>query len=161
MAWAFAATAMPSYDRRFTGDWAKDNERRAAAQRAEQQRHADFYARQTQKKEERENKEAQERFAESQRKRWGGVKTDNRFPEPHGSDAIRPVDDCGSKALTFLNFARIERPVGLQLQSIGTSLASQAYVSFRPRHLVSTKRSSELLLVQAGLQYPGHSEAPW
>jgi hypothetical protein len=45
MAAAFAAIAMPAYDRRFTGDWAKDNERRAAGQRAEQQRMADYYVR--------------------------------------------------------------------------------------------------------------------
>ncbi len=37
MAAAFAATMMPAYDRRrFSADWAKDNERRAAAQREEQ-----------------------------------------------------------------------------------------------------------------------------
>jgi hypothetical protein len=47
MASAFAA-AVPVYDRRFTADWAKDNERRAAAQRAEGQRHADHLARLTQ-----------------------------------------------------------------------------------------------------------------
>jgi hypothetical protein len=41
-------------------------------QRAEAQRHADYLARLTQEQEERENKEARERFAESQRKRWGG-----------------------------------------------------------------------------------------
>jgi hypothetical protein len=67
MASAFAATAMPACDRRFTGDWAKDNERRAAAQRAEQERMADFYARQTQAQEDRENAEARERFAALQR----------------------------------------------------------------------------------------------
>ena len=44
-----------------------DNERRAAAQRAEGQRHADYLA--------RLNKEARERFDESQRRRWGGSKT--------------------------------------------------------------------------------------
>jgi hypothetical protein len=33
---------------------------------------ADFYARLTQQQEERENREARERFAENQRKRWGG-----------------------------------------------------------------------------------------
>jgi hypothetical protein len=33
----FAAIAMPSYGRRFTADWWKDTERRAAAQRVEQQ----------------------------------------------------------------------------------------------------------------------------
>jgi hypothetical protein len=64
----FAATAMPGHDRRFTADWAKDNERRAAAQRVEQQRHADYLARLTKEQEERENAEARERFAESQRK---------------------------------------------------------------------------------------------
>jgi hypothetical protein len=72
MAAAFAAVAMPSYDRRFTADWAKENERRAAGQRAEQQRMADYYARTTWEQEERENREARERFAESQRKKWGG-----------------------------------------------------------------------------------------
>jgi hypothetical protein len=69
MAPAFAATAIPGYDRRFSGDWAKDNERRAAGQRAEKQRIADFYVRQTQQQEERENAEARERFAEGQRKK--------------------------------------------------------------------------------------------
>jgi hypothetical protein len=53
MAAAFAATLMPA-DRRFSADRWKDNERRAAAQRAEQQHIADFYARQTQQQEERE-----------------------------------------------------------------------------------------------------------
>jgi hypothetical protein len=39
----------------FSADWAKDNERRAAGQRAEQQRMSDYYARQTQQQEKREN----------------------------------------------------------------------------------------------------------
>jgi hypothetical protein len=73
MAAAFAAIAMPSHDRRFSADWAKENERRAPGQRAEQQRHADFLARMTKEQEERENREARERFAESQRKRQGGA----------------------------------------------------------------------------------------
>ena len=64
---------MPAYDRRFSADWAKDNERHAAGQRAEQQRMADYYARLTQQQEERENKEARERFAAGQRKRKGGA----------------------------------------------------------------------------------------
>jgi hypothetical protein len=68
MASAFAATAMPSYDRRFTGDWAKDNERRAAAQRAECQQMAEYYARTTRGQEERENAEARERFLEQQQR---------------------------------------------------------------------------------------------
>ena len=68
MASGFVATGMQVCDRRFTADWAKDNERRAAAQQAEQQRMADFYARQTQQQEERENAEARERFAALQRK---------------------------------------------------------------------------------------------
>ena len=68
MASAFAATAMPGYDRRFTGDWAKDNERRAAGQQAEQQRMADYYRRLDQEQEERENAEARERLAAGQRK---------------------------------------------------------------------------------------------
>jgi hypothetical protein len=59
-----------------TGDWAKDNDRRAAEQRAEQQSMADFYTRQTQQQEDRENAEARERFDESQRKRWGSSKTE-------------------------------------------------------------------------------------
>ena len=72
MAAAFAAMAMPGNGPRFTADWAKENERRAAGQRAEQQRMADYYARTTREQEERENREARERFAESQRKIWGG-----------------------------------------------------------------------------------------
>jgi hypothetical protein len=58
MAAAFAATAMPDYGRRFIADWAQDNERRAAGQRAELQRHADFLVRLTKEQEERENGEA-------------------------------------------------------------------------------------------------------
>jgi hypothetical protein len=46
--------------------WAKENEQRAAAQRAEQQRMADFYARQTQRQEDRENAEAREAFLAQQ-----------------------------------------------------------------------------------------------
>jgi hypothetical protein len=61
---------------RFSADRWKDNERHAAGQRAEHQRMADFYARLTQEQEERENAEARERFAEAQRKRWGGSKTE-------------------------------------------------------------------------------------
>jgi hypothetical protein len=68
MASAFAAVMPPDDSHRFSADWAKDNERRAAAQRAEQQRMADYYARTTKEQEERENKEARERFAASQRK---------------------------------------------------------------------------------------------
>jgi hypothetical protein len=47
-------------------------QRRAAAQRAEQQRIADYYARTTKEQEDRENAEARERFVESQRKRERG-----------------------------------------------------------------------------------------
>jgi hypothetical protein len=68
MAAAFAATAMPPYDRRFTGDWAKDNERRAARQRAEQQRIADYYVRAKKEQEERENAEARELFLAQQQR---------------------------------------------------------------------------------------------
>jgi hypothetical protein len=68
MAAAFAAIAMPAYDRRFTGDWAKDNERRAAGQRAEQQRMADYYVRAKKEQEERENAEARELFLEQQQR---------------------------------------------------------------------------------------------
>ena len=65
---AVAASMVPAYGRRFSADWAKDNEQRAAAQRAEQQRMAEYYARTKQEQEERENAEARERFAASQRK---------------------------------------------------------------------------------------------
>ena len=67
---------MPACDRRFTGDWAKENERRAAGQQVERQRMTDYYARLTREQEERDNREARERFAESQRKRHGGSKTE-------------------------------------------------------------------------------------
>jgi hypothetical protein len=65
---AFAAIAMPACDQRFTADWAKDHERRAAAQQRERQFMADYYARTTREQEERENREARERFAASQRR---------------------------------------------------------------------------------------------
>ena len=65
---------MPRYDsRRFSADWWKDNERRAAAQRAEQQRIADYYARTTKEQEDRENAEAREHFLAQQQ---------NRLPRP-------------------------------------------------------------------------------
>ena len=64
----FVATGMQVCDRRLTADWAKDNEPRAAARQAEQQRMANFFARQTQQQEKRENAEARERFAALQRK---------------------------------------------------------------------------------------------
>ena len=70
-----AATVMPPYDsRRFSADWWKDNERRAAAQQAEQQRVADYYARMTKEQEDRENAEARERFLTQQ--------PQNRPPRP-------------------------------------------------------------------------------
>jgi hypothetical protein len=47
---------------------ARDSFMRAAGQRAEQQRMADFYARLTQEQEERENVEARERAAALKRK---------------------------------------------------------------------------------------------
>jgi len=50
MASAFAAVEPPHHSHRFSADWWKDNERRAAAQRAEQQRIADYYARTTRNK---------------------------------------------------------------------------------------------------------------
>ncbi len=66
MAAAFASVIMP-YDRqRFSADWAKYNERHAAAQREEQQRMAEYYARMTKEQEDRENAEARERFLEQQ-----------------------------------------------------------------------------------------------
>ena len=65
MAAAFAATLVPADN---SADWANNYERRAAAQQREQQYMADYYARTTREQEERENREARERFAESQRK---------------------------------------------------------------------------------------------
>ena len=63
---AFAAMNMRGPDHSFTADWAKDNERRAAAQRAEKQRMADYYARTTKEQEDRDNAEARERFLAQQ-----------------------------------------------------------------------------------------------
>lgn len=70
---AFAATAT-TFDRRATADWAQDNERRAAAQRAGQRRMAEYYGRLTQQQEERQNAEAREAFAGGQRKGQGDGK---------------------------------------------------------------------------------------
>src|SRR5262249_547588 len=68
MASAFAAVEPPHHSHRFSADWWKDNERRAAAQRVEQQRTADYYARMTKEQEDRENAEARERFLEQQQR---------------------------------------------------------------------------------------------
>ena len=68
MAAAFAAVEPPHDSHRFTADWAKDNEKRAAAQRAEQQRIADYYARATKEQEQRENAEARELFLAQQQR---------------------------------------------------------------------------------------------
>ena len=65
MAAAFAATFLPAYD---PADWANNYERRAAAQQREGKYMADYYARTTREQEERENREARERFVASQRK---------------------------------------------------------------------------------------------
>ena len=62
---AFAASMVPAYD---PADWANNYERRAAAQQAERQRMADYYARLTKEQEERENSEMRERFAVRQRR---------------------------------------------------------------------------------------------
>jgi hypothetical protein len=67
MAAAFAAVEPPNNSHRFRGDWWKDNERRAAAQRAERQRIADYYERTTKEQGDRENAEARERFLAQQR----------------------------------------------------------------------------------------------
>jgi hypothetical protein len=56
---------VPAYD---PADWANNYEQRAAAQQRERQCMADYYARLTKEQEERENREARERFAASQRK---------------------------------------------------------------------------------------------
>jgi hypothetical protein len=69
LASAFAAVEPPHNSHRFSADWAKDNDRRAAAQKAENQRQTNFYARQTQQREERENRETRERFAARQGKK--------------------------------------------------------------------------------------------
>src|SRR5271168_4361776 len=61
----FAASLVPAYD---PANWANDYERRAAAQQAERQRMAQYYERLTEEQEDRENAEARERFAASQRK---------------------------------------------------------------------------------------------
>jgi hypothetical protein len=66
MAAAFAETAIPPYDQRFTADWAQDNDRRAAAQRAEGQRHADHLGRLSREQEARQNAEARETFLAQQ-----------------------------------------------------------------------------------------------
>jgi hypothetical protein len=72
MAAAFAASSMvPAYH---PADW-YNYERRAKAQQQERQHMADYCARMTREQEERENREARESFAESQRKRFGGSKT--------------------------------------------------------------------------------------
>jgi hypothetical protein len=62
---AFAATFVPANN---PADWANNYERRAAAQQRERQYVADYYARTTREQEERENREARERFAASQRR---------------------------------------------------------------------------------------------
>jgi hypothetical protein len=65
MAAALATSMVPACD---PADWATNHERRAAAQQRERQYVADHYARTTQEQEERENREARERFTASQRK---------------------------------------------------------------------------------------------
>ena len=67
LAAAVAATIVPACGPRFSADRAKDNEQRAAEQRAERQRMADYYRRLDQEQEERENAEARERFTARQR----------------------------------------------------------------------------------------------
>jgi hypothetical protein len=79
MAAAFAAIAMPSHDRRFTADWAQENERRAAGQEPERQLMTNYYARLTKDQEERDNAEARERFAESQQETATSVMNSRRF----------------------------------------------------------------------------------
>jgi hypothetical protein len=63
MAAAFAASMIPAYD---PADWANNYEKRAAAQQRERQYVSNFYQRLTKEQEERENREARERFAASQ-----------------------------------------------------------------------------------------------
>jgi hypothetical protein len=68
---AFAPTMMPASDQRFTGEWWKDRQQAAERERAEQQRIADYYARQTRDQQNRENAEARERFFAHQPKNSG------------------------------------------------------------------------------------------
>jgi hypothetical protein len=63
MASALAATAMLACDRRFIADWAQDNERRAAAQRAETAQVTAHYDGQAQRREGAENLENRRRAA--------------------------------------------------------------------------------------------------
>jgi hypothetical protein len=65
MSAAFTATFVPANN---PANWANNYERRAVAQQRERQYIADYYARMTREQEERENREARERFAASQRK---------------------------------------------------------------------------------------------
>jgi hypothetical protein len=65
MAAAFAATLVPANN---PADWANNYERRGAAQQRERQYKGAHYERLTKEQEERENREARERFAMSQRK---------------------------------------------------------------------------------------------
>jgi hypothetical protein len=98
MAAGFVATATQDYRRRFTAGWAEDNERRAAGQRAEQQRHADFLAGLTKDPEERENRETRERFAESQRRSGEAAKQSKSLP---GVRNVRPMSALPQKR-TFI-----------------------------------------------------------
>jgi hypothetical protein len=65
MAAAFAASMVPACD---PADWANNYERRAEAQQRERQYMGGHYERLTKEQEERENREARERFAASQRR---------------------------------------------------------------------------------------------
>jgi hypothetical protein len=65
MAAAFAASMVPACD---PADWANNYERRVAAQQRERQYMGAHYERLTKEQEERENREARERFAMSQRR---------------------------------------------------------------------------------------------
>jgi hypothetical protein len=83
---AAAAIAMPSLnDWRFTADWAKESERRAAARR-----HADFLARLSREQEERENKEAHERFDASNRRPLQNVRGEQETPKSAKVTAALP-----------------------------------------------------------------------
>src|SRR4029077_9979296 len=62
---AFAASMVPAYDH---ANWGNDQEQRAAAQQREREYVSAHYARMTREQEERENREARERFAASQRR---------------------------------------------------------------------------------------------
>ncbi len=91
MASAFAAVE-PPHDNRLSANWANDSESRPAAQRAENQRIADYYARTTSEQEQRDNAEARERFLAQQQQLLVNrpLRDRQRDPIDHPGPAPRP-----------------------------------------------------------------------